>query len=55
VTWKGAFIGALESGALGFAMGYAAAGLRNIGVGFYAARLQRRARARAESEVLDKV
>ena len=55
VTWRGALIGAVEAGALGFALGYAAAGLRNIGVRLYASRMRRRALARAERDVLDKV
>lgn len=55
VTWTGAFIGAIESGVLGFALGWSVAGLRNVAVRLYAERLRRRALARAESEVLDKV
>ncbi len=55
VTWRGAFLGAAEGGAVGFALGFAVSALRNTAVRIYLARLQRRARAKAESDVLDKV
>lgn len=55
VTWSGSVIGAIQSGMLGFAVGYTMAGVRNLAMRIYLAWLRRRARARAAGEVLDKV
>jgi hypothetical protein len=36
-TWTGAFVGLVEAGIVGFALGYVGAGLKNWGMKAYAA------------------
>jgi hypothetical protein len=54
-TWSGAFIGLAEAGAVGFAVGYLWAGLKNWGMTAYVALVRRRAEAEAQRDLLDKV
>lgn len=55
VTWAGAFLGAGEAGVGGFALGYLVAWLRNWLLAAYASLARRRAEARAQRDLLDKV
>lgn len=55
VTWTGVFLGSVEGGAGGFALGYLGAWLRNWGMSAYASLVQRRAEAVAQRDLLDKV
>jgi protoporphyrinogen oxidase len=55
VSWAGAFIGLIEAGAGGFAFGYLAASLRNLGMAAYASLLRRRAEAEANRNLLEKL
>jgi hypothetical protein len=55
VTWKGALVGLLEAGLVGFILGYLIARLRNWSMAAYSRLVQRRAQAEAERELLDKV
>lgn len=55
ISWGGAVVGAAEAGALGFAAGYALARLRNFAVDRWAARLRRRAEAKARNDLLGRM
>lgn len=55
VTWAGAFLGAGEAGAGGFALGYLVAWLRNWLLAAYAYLARRRAEAKAQRDLLDKI
>jgi hypothetical protein len=55
VSWPGAVVGSLEGGAVGFALGYAAAELRNQALAAYGRLLKRRADAELRSRMLDEV
>ena len=55
VTWGGAFIGLIEAGAGGFALGYLGAGLKNWGMAAYASLVRRRVEAEARRDLLDRV
>ena len=53
--WGGAFIGLLEAGVGGLALGYSFAKLRNWGMGWYAKLMKQRADARQRRDLLDRV
>ena len=53
--WGGAFIGLLEAGVGGLALGYSLAELRNWGMQWYAKRIKQRADARQRRDLLDRV
>jgi hypothetical protein len=55
VTWKGAIVGFLEAGIGGFLLGYLCAWLRNWGMAGYAALVRRRAEAKGQRDLLDKI
>ncbi len=55
VSWKGAFIGLIEAGLLGFALGNFIAWLRNWGMSAYAALIYRRKEAEERRALLDRV
>jgi hypothetical protein len=55
VTWKGALIGLVQAGLIGFALGYLGARFGNIGIAAYAHSIRRRAEAQANTDLLDKV
>ncbi|HJY83825.1 MAG TPA: NAD(P)/FAD-dependent oxidoreductase [Candidatus Binatia bacterium] len=55
MRWGGALIGCLEVGVGGFLLGYVGAWLRNWGMTAYVALGRRRAEARAQRDLLDKV
>ena len=55
VSWGGALVGMLQSGAGGFALGYTLAKLRNWGLRVYALVVRRRASARARRDMLGRI
>ena len=55
LSWTGAVVGFVQAGVWGFALGCLGAGLRNWGMGAYAALLQRQETAKAQRDLLDKV
>jgi protoporphyrinogen oxidase len=55
VTWSGAFIGLVEAGVAGFMIGYGGAWLRNRTMAAWAYIMRRRAQAREDKALLDKV
>jgi protoporphyrinogen oxidase len=55
VTWKGALLGLVEAGLIGFALGYLGARFGNLGIAAYAHSIRRRAEAQANTDLLDKV
>lgn len=55
VSWGGALVGMLECGAIGYALGYSLATLRNWGLAVYAMLVRRRASARARRDMLGRI
>jgi len=55
MTWAGAFIGFLEAGLWGLALGFFGAGLRNWGLKAYASLVRWRGETEARGHLLDKV
>ena len=55
MTWAGAFIGFLEAGFWGLALGFFGAGLRNWGLKAYASLVRWRGETEARGHLLDKV
>jgi protoporphyrinogen oxidase len=55
VSWGGALVGMLESGAGGYMLGYSLAKLRNWGLTLYALLLRRRESARARRDMLGRI
>jgi len=55
MTWTGAMIGAVEAGIGAFAIGYLVAWFRNWLLEAYAHLARRRAKARAQRDLLDKI
>lgn len=55
MTWAGAFIGCLEAGLWGFALGFLSAGLRNWGLKVYALFVRWRGETDARRDLLDKL
>jgi hypothetical protein len=55
VSWTGAFIGFVEAGLGGFALGYLLASFRNWGLAAFASLIKRRAEIEAQRRVLEKV
>lgn len=55
VSWKGAFLGLIEAGIVGFIFGNLAGRLRNLGMYIYVSKLWRQAEEKEPRQLLDKV
>jgi hypothetical protein len=55
VSWRGAWIGLVEAGLVGFVLGYTGARLRNWGITAYASLIRRRAEAVQRRNMLEQV